>query len=155
MTLIKRLEPLLADGESWSVFVGFSLRFLHELRDFAILKVHILGVEISDPAAYVLDLFQKVLLLRLDCHEALSLLIDQVLYDLHYQNHCLVELSVHDVEGFHLEYRILLVSLVILQFLEVLLVGFLTEQEGQVAFFDRRTGTGSNLYVDLTLLALA
>ena len=86
------------------VFVGLSLRLLQELRDFAILEVYVLGVKISDPAADVLDLLEKVLLLRLDRDEALPLLIDQVLYDLHDQDHRLVELSVHDVESLHLEF---------------------------------------------------
>ena len=104
MALIEGLEPLLAGREMRPVFVGLSLRFLQELRDFAIYEVNVLGVEISDPAADVLDLLEKVLLLRLDCYEALPLLIDQVLYDLHDQDHRLVELSVHDVESLHLEF---------------------------------------------------
>ena len=77
---------------------------MQELRDFAIYKVYVLGVKISDPAADVLDLLEKVLLLRLDRYEALPLLVDQVLYDLHDQDHRLVELSVHDVESLHLEF---------------------------------------------------
>ena len=104
MALIEGLEPLLAGREMRPVFVGLSLRFLQELRDFAILEVNVLGVKISDPAADVLDLLEKVLLLRLDRDEALPLLIDQVLYDLHDQDHRLVELSVHDVESLHLEF---------------------------------------------------
>ena len=89
-TLVELLEPLLADWEIHFAFAGLLLRPLEEPRNLEVLEVHVLGVEVSDPIADILDLLQEVLSLGLDLYEALALLIDQVLDHLHHQNHRLV-----------------------------------------------------------------
>ena len=75
-TLVELLEPLLADWEIHFAFAGLLLRPLEEPRNLEVLEVHVLGVEVSDPIADILDLLQEVLSLGLDLYEALALLID-------------------------------------------------------------------------------